>query len=77
MKDNVTAVAVCKNPEMSMPLMACKEREVIVKLPFGTKLKSVTTLGKTVVGNLTTTGAKAEYVKIATNGNMVSNYLLN
>lgn len=80
MQENVTAVAVCENPGVSLPLvplLACKETEVIVKLPVGTKLKRVTTLGKTVVGNLTTTGAEAEYVKISTNGETVRKYLLN
>lgn len=72
MQDNVAAVAVCENPEMSLvPLMACKETEIIVKLPVGTKLKRVTTLGKRVVGNVTTTGAEAEYVKISTDGKTV------
>lgn len=72
MQDDVSAVAVCENPEMPLvPMMACKETEVIVKLPVGTELKRVTTLGKTVVGNLTISGAGAEYVKISTDGNMV------
>lgn len=69
MQDNVTAVAVYENPETSLPLvplMTCKGREVIIKLPVGIKLKRVATLGETVVGNLTTTGAESEYVKIST-----------
>lgn len=74
MQDNVSAVAVCENPGVLLPLvplMACKETEAVVKLPVGTKLKRVTTLGKTVVENLTTTGAEAEYVKISTDGETV------
>lgn len=73
-QDNVSAVAVCENPGVSLPLvplMTCKETEAVVKLPVGTKLKRVTTLGKPVVGNLTTTGAEAEYVKISTDGETV------
>lgn len=74
MQENVTAVAICQNPATSqpaVPLMACNETEVTVKLPFGTKLKRFTTLGENIVGNLATTIAEAEYVTISTDGEMV------
>lgn len=74
MQDNVTAVAVCEDPEVSLPaapLVACKQSEVVVKLPVGAKLKRVTSLGKNVVGNLSTRVAKEEYVKISTDGQQV------
>lgn len=73
-QENVTAVAICQNPATSqplVPLMACNKTGVTVKLPEGTKLKRVTTLGENIVGNLTTTVAEAEYVKISTDGEMV------
>lgn len=74
MQENVTAVAICQNPATSqpvVPLMACNKTGVTVKLPDGTKLKRFTTLGENIVGNLTTTVAEAEYVKISTDGEMV------
>lgn len=74
MQENVTAVAICQNPATSqpvVPLMACNKTEVTVQMPVGTKLKRFTTLGENIVGNLTTTIAEAEYVKISTDGEMV------
>lgn len=72
LQDNVTAVGVCKNPGKSpVPMMACKGAEVLVKVPVGTKVKRVATLGEPVVWNVTSAGAAGEYVKISTAGQMV------
>lgn len=71
LQEDVTGVATCENPETALrlapPLVTCTTREVAVKLPVGTRLQRVKSVGKAgVAGRVRTTSSGAEYVQIPT-----------
>ncbi|XP_051263087.1 mucin-2-like [Dicentrarchus labrax] len=69
---NVTGLATCENPATSLqlmpPLVTCRTTDVTVKLPLGTRLKRVKSLGKDGVVRqaITTMTPGAVYVQIPT-----------
>lgn len=78
LQENVTGVATCQNPAMSLqlapPLVTCRKTEVAVKLPVGTRLKRIKALGKDgVAGRLHTKSLGLEYVQISTAEDKVRN----
>lgn len=74
---NVTGLAACAIPETSdqLPFVICRENEIAVNLPHGTRLNRIKTVGTGVPTGLLLSNPGAQFVKISTSEDKVRRWI--